>query len=337
MSCEVERRPSVMAAASESLSLLAPPHAAGFEPFHHGGESTAASAEPQTDRTGISAWCGRLIKLALAVVVLAALYRAADWKAVLAVLASLDGLWLAAALSMFVPQTAVSAWRWQGLTAGIHRISLMTALRQTLAASALNLVVPSKLGDLSKAGMLPRQAIKPAAGLVVLEKGSDVAALLVLLGLGWLGADGPMIATIAVALVASAAWGFARIPLLSGGRLGRLLDLRQAAGLASASLLLWMLHLVQFDLFLRAAGVHVSASDVLGRVPVAIFAGLVPVTLWGIGTRDGALMWLFADVTTPAVMAGVGLLTALRYLVPGVAGIACLRGVWAQRTDRAEG
>src|SRR5690606_18407032 len=114
-------------------------------------------------------------------------------------------LWLAAALSMFVPQTAVSAWRWQGLTAGIHQISLMTALRQTLAASALNLVVPSKLGDLSKAGMLPRQAIKPAAGLVVLEKGSDVAALLVLLGLGWLGADGPMIATIAVALVASAA------------------------------------------------------------------------------------------------------------------------------------
>ena len=310
-------------------SPVVAPQAAVLELLALGGDA-AAPVAPVPARKLRAVWRGRLIKLTMAIVVLAVLYRAADWRAVLAVLASLDGLWLAGAFAMFVPQTLVSAWRWQGLAAGIQRISLATALRQTLAASALNLVVPSKLGDLSKAGMLPRQAMTPAAGLVVVEKGSDVAALLVLLGLGWLGANSFAVVLLTGAVIAGAAWGFAAAAVPASG-LGRLLGWRQAAGLASASLLLWMLHLAQFDLFLRAAGVHVSATDILSRIPVAIFAGLVPLTLWGIGTRDGALMWLFADVTTPAVMAGVGLLTALRYLVPGVAGIPCLRGVWASR------
>ena len=330
MACEVDQQPASKTP-SRLATPVAPPHAVTFERFTFDSDG-AATAEPAPAPSGLAAWRGRLIKLTMAAIVLAVLYRAADWRAVLAVLASLDGLWLAAAFGMFVPQTLVSAWRWQGLAAGIQPLSLVTALRQTLAASALNLVVPSKLGDLSKAGMLPREAIKPAAGLVVLEKGSDVAALLVLLGLGWLGADGLVVATMAGVLIATALWGFGKAAIPAGGRLGRLLGMRQAAGLASASLLLWMLHLAQFDLFLRAAGVHVSATEVLARVPVAIFAGLVPLTLWGIGTRDGAMMWLFADVTTPAVMAGVGLLTAMRYLVPGLAGIPCLRVVWAKRT-----
>ena len=59
----------------------------------------------------------------------------------------------------------------------------------------------------------------------------------------------------------------------------------------------------------------------------AIFAGLLPVTLWGIGTRDVALVWMFADVAPAPAMAVVGMLTALRYIVPGLAGIPCLSGI----------
>lgn len=296
------------------------------------GEPIPAPTSTTEQHVAKAAW-PRLLKLALAVAFLAALYWAADWRAVATVLGSLDGAWLAAALVLFVPQTAVSAWRWQGLAGGVHRLSFTTALRQTLAASAVNLVVPSKLGDLSKAGMLPRQVMKQTAGLVMLEKGSDVAALLGLLVLGCLGIHPAALAAMAAMALVATAWGFAG--RLSGGpsaaangALRSLSSVRRAAAVASSSMLLWMLHLAQFDLFLRAAGVEVSAADVLARVPVAIFAGLIPLTLWGVGTRDGALVWLFADMAAPAVMAGVGLLTALRYIVPGVAGIACLRGVW---------
>jgi len=84
-------------------------------------------------------------------------------------------------------------------------------------------------------------------------------------------------------------------------------------------------------LMLLAAGVSVGFDVSLARVPAAIFAGLLPLSLCGIGTRDGALIWLFSDVAPAGTMAAVGLLTATRYLVPGAAGIPF---VW-KREQRA--
>src|SRR6266508_1190822 len=96
----------------------------------------------------------RLTKGLVAVALLVALYWAADWRAVLGAAGDLKAGWFAAAMLLFVPQTLASALRWRALARGLCRVSVGQALRQTLAASALNLVVPSKLGDLSKAGML---------------------------------------------------------------------------------------------------------------------------------------------------------------------------------------
>jgi hypothetical protein len=93
-----------------------------------------------------------------------------------------------------------------------------------------------------------------------------------------------------------------------------------------ATLALWALHLTQIDLFLKAAGVFVPCQTMLARVPVAVFAGLLPVSFCGLGTRDAALVWLFADVADAPTMAAVGLLTALRYLAPGAVGIGLLGG-----------
>src|SRR6185503_9427590 len=120
---------------------------------------------------------------------LAALYTAADWRSVGRVLASLDAGYLVAGLLLFVPQTLVSAARWRRLVAPLAAISFGEAMRQTLAASALNLIVPSKLGDLSKAAMLPLAGPGDrarAGGLALLEKGADVAALALLWLSGWL-------------------------------------------------------------------------------------------------------------------------------------------------------
>jgi hypothetical protein len=258
------------------------------------------------------------LKLALALALLAALYCAADWRAVGGALAALDPWLLAAALLLFVPQTLVSAWRWRALVGGLCPIELREALRQTLVASAWNLAAPSKLGDLSKAAMLPRldHRQRAAAGaLVALEKGADVAALTGLLACGasGLGLGG---ATIGLAVLAGgcALLRIARgVPASLAGRV---------PALTAWSLGLWLLHLAQIDLFLKAAGVWVAPEVSLSRLPVAIFAGLLPIALWGVGPRDAALVWLFADVAPQATMAAVGLLTALRYLVPGAAGIA---------------
>lgn len=256
------------------------------------------------------------------VILLICLYHSADWQQVLAALRRLHPGYLAAAMFLFVPQTVASAWRWQALVAPVCRISLRAALRQTLAASALNLAVPSKLGDLSKAAMLPvlpRERLGLAAR-VTAEKLSDVIALAALLAAGWLGMGSSALACALAAIwvVHALVIRVPRIPLAWWS-------------LVPGSLTLWCLHLAQLHLFLLAAGVPVSPAETLARVPLAIFAGLVPVALMGIGTRDAALVWLFADVAPASTMAAVGLLTALRYLVPGAAGIPLLAGVWPRR------
>lgn len=259
-------------------------------------------------------------KLIVGVGLVAALLTAADWKNVAGVLGSLDRGFLATALLLFVPQSVLSACRWRALVRPLCDISLGEALREVLAASAVNLVVPSKLGDLSKAAMLPvaaGAAQAQAGALAVYEKAADLAVLLALLacGLWWPGR-----------IVLPAA-------LIALGVVSRYTGLwRPAAGLGFRTVLLWMLHLGQIHYFLLAAGVERSFTDTLARVPWAIFAGLLPVAWCGIGTRDSALVWLYADVTPTPVMAAVGLLTALRYLVPGAVGIPLLLASWSGRT-----
>jgi glycosyltransferase 2 family protein len=262
----------------------------------------------------------RPVQIASALVLLAALYAAADWRAVGRAIAGLDAACLIAALALFVPQTLLSAWRWRRWIGPVSKITLAAAVRQTLASSALNLVVPSKLGDLSKAAMLPKlsAAGRARASLfVAAEKGADVV---VLAGVLLWGAGGLPV------------WGLVTllfVVVLTGRGLSRIADgsARMAShslSLAAATLALWGLHLAQFDLFLKAAGVFVPVATVLARVPTAIFAGLLPVSFCGVGPRDAALIWLFADVADTPTMAAVGLLTALRYLVPGAAGIPLL-------------
>ena len=263
----------------------------------------------------------RAAKVTVAVILLVALYTMADWRAVARAVAGLDPGYLVPALILFVPQTLVSAARWRFLAAPVCRISLLEGTRQTLAASALNLVIPSKLGDLTKALMLPVEpADRVKAGRwVVFEKISDVAALSAFVVVGSIAVDCRILTGVA-ALLLALFWLTGRSTL----RLPRDSILTRATICAAWSIVLWSLHLLQIHWFLLAAGVETSLAVTAARVPLAIFAGLLPVSFCGLGTRDAALVWLFSDTAPAATMAAVGALTALRYLVPGLAGIALL-------------
>jgi len=225
---------------------------------------------------------------------------------------------------LFVPQILVSAIRWRLFVADGCGISLVESVRQTLTAAAWNLALPSKLGDFSKAAMLPLGTLKRRAAatrFVVYEKLADVAALLALYGWAssplapnrWTQPGGGLLVLVAAtALIGISGRGSFR--------------LRQAPMLAALSLTLWSLHLLQFDLFMKSAGVFSPCDVTLSRIPLAIFAGLLPISFWGLGTRDAALVWLFADSAPASTMAVIGALASLRYVIPGLAGLAMLRG-----------
>ena len=265
-------------------------------------------------------------KIAATLAIAAVLWQSADWREVARQASSIDRTALLLALAMFLPQVVVSAWRWRLLMRPLAIFGLKESVRQTLIASALNLVVPGKLGDVGKAAMvadLGATERKHAAFRAVWEKVADVAVLLCGIALGASGKPVWVALAVAVAVVGLVAWERRR--LRRGGTKFELTTL------VAMTALLWTFHFTQLILFLVACGVNVALPAAMQRMAIAIFAGLVPATFCGIGTRDAALVYLFADVAPASTMAVVGLLTALRYLIPGAAGIPLL---WTWRSQQ---
>lgn len=115
------------------------------------------------------------------------------------------------------------------------------------------------------------------------------------------------------------------------GRIGRILadivdilrDGKTTAILSFYTLLMWALALVQISLFFAATGAEVPLQSVFLRMPIAMLIGQIPVTMSGMGTRDGAMLYLFAGLATAEQILAIGFLfTIFRYWVPAVAGLA---------------
>jgi glycosyltransferase 2 family protein len=95
---------------------------------------------------------------------------------------------------------------------------------------------------------------------------------------------------------------------------------RFAAILASAAIL-WVLHLAQFSLALRAASGSADTALLWSRVPMAIFIGLLPITFAGVGTRDAAMVYFLAATTGEGVAMALGVFATLRYVLVALAGL----------------
>ena len=76
---------------------------------------------------------------------------------------------------------------------------------------------------------------------------------------------------------------------------------------------------------IKAFDDSVSSTHVFAATPPSIIAGIVPVSLWGVGTRDGSLAYFLQGVTEPenAVSAGF-FYTVLVYWLLGLIGLPAL-------------
>lgn len=264
-------------------------------------------------------WRSRVVRAIIALAIICALYLTIDVGRVIAALESLDTSYVVAGMCLFVPQLFVSALRWTYFLRPLGEVPLRESVRATLAANAYNLVLPGKLGDFSRVSLVETALWKPATLSVVLEKVFDVVALLVFALFGLLGLDWSFISIVLALLfliaLASKCWGYGESTHLLRRKSHRWLML------VLLTLGIWTLHLVQIFLFCQAAETNLATATFLSRVPWAIFAGLIPLSLWGIGLRDAALVALFSTEVPHEKMAAVGVLTTSRYLIPGLIGI----------------
>ena len=81
-------------------------------------------------------------------------------------------------------------------------------------------------------------------------------------------------------------------------------------------------------IFFRAIGIQISLLPAFAIIPVAIFTGMIPVTLGGMGTRDTAFILLFSQFGTNAQLLGVGMLFSFfRYWLPAIIGLPFMSGL----------
>lgn len=308
----------------------------------------------------------RIIGIVVSVGLLAALIRHVDTGALMANFRRTHWGLFCAALALFVPQILVIAWRWKRLLAPFTPLPLAESVRLVLAGSSMNLLMPGKLGDLTKGWFLARQSHVSTAlglGVVAFEKMLDVAALAAVMLGGTLymfaRARGDAPAAQLHLLVLPAVLGMAAVAAVAllyfvplerlpgygrftrdgaagvGGRVARLLKSShatmatlQARGsrrgeILLLSALIWLLHLVQIYLFFASVSAAPAFGDFVTMVPLAIFVGLIPISLAGFGTRDAALVLLLPSLPASAVLAA-SFYVNLRYILPAVAGVPYL-------------
>ena len=280
------------------------------------------------------------------------LFRNVPFATVRDLLASADAgpLILGIAITAIFP--LLSAWRWKAILDGLgHRLPLGESFTLIMACWPLATFTPSKGGDLARAWFLRgRSPVSLVLGSVLAERLIDVLVLLAfcLAGSLWFGWD--LLAAASGGLLAAGLIGTAillavRLPMPERLRpkVDRLLMalrvvLRRPGLLAvvlAATIANWMASVVQTWLFYRALGADAPFGSVLAALPAAIFVGLVPVTLMGMGTRDAALIRLLSPVAAAPVSLGAGLLYSLcGYWLPGLAGIPFLRRALVRESAR---
>ena len=216
-------------------------------------------------------------------------------------------------------------------------ISYSRCFFANLCGLSLNLILPARGGDLVKMVYLRKNgepAWKKLAGVVVLERAFDVLAL------GLLGLAASIIFGIHKAAIAAGSVTIViSIILLFITRIRSMPIIGKKAEIFSSTIVIarnrklfqfgclcmcclcWTANLTVMGLLLNALDNSYSLPLAFAVTPPSIFAGMVPVSLWGIGTRDGALAYFMNGMTSPEIAISAGCLyTALVYWLLGLVG-----------------
>ncbi|MBZ8181206.1 lysylphosphatidylglycerol synthase transmembrane domain-containing protein [Oscillatoria salina] len=301
----------------------------------------------------------RLISLAVSLVILAIIYGKIDFQGLIEVLENCNLWWLLISLGMVIPLTTFTAWRLQQLMPKKARLGFGEANRLILAASVLNMILPSKMGDIAKAYFLKQRghlAGGLALSLVVFEKACDLLSLLLWCAFGlllypqkdwlfWLMtacvAGGFIVGVLLLSYRSFADVFFLVARSIAPQKSLRLKlqklqsswremhayfwrDKKQLLKVSLTSIFIWFLHLLQIWLFILTLNAWTPFLANLALSPLAILAGLLPLTFAGVGTRDAALIAFYEPYFAATTAAALGILCTSRYLLPAIGGLPFL-------------
>ncbi|MBK6916750.1 MAG: flippase-like domain-containing protein [Deltaproteobacteria bacterium] len=300
--------------------------------------ATAAAPEPAARRFRLD-WRILPPLVVTVVVMLVLVRRLAGPEAFFAALAGADWSLLLAAVALVAANLWLAAQRWIVVLAAMGiRLSLARALEAMLATWPLALLTPGRASDVLRGVAIRDVApVLVGTGSVLAERAIDLQSLCLITLVG--GAMvGVRSAVVLAAVLLALEWAVIvlvvrradlvlRLPLLrrrpaqveqlllAFGALLRaprrllvaaLLSLSSwAAAVAMLQTLLWMTH------------AEVDPLRTLALWPAAVLAGMVPITLAGMGTRDGAFVYLLGATGYRPILEGPLLAATFGYAVLG--------------------
>ncbi len=325
------------------ITTAAMPASAQTHPPERAAPETAA---PPSGRSWLTGWGGIVLRVAATLGLITFVLRGIEWRSLRALLAALDWRWFTAGIVTAVGIQVVAGIRWSALARPIgFQHSTAAFVWRFFEGVFFNLCLPSSIGgDVIKAYRLSETTRgRLLAGCTILaDRLAGVSALGVLAGAALLAikfALGP-VATLAVglALLAAAILGFR----LAVGSLDRLLDLlpRQHRLRQFLSQLLpyqqrphlmtqaigWSL-IVQIGASVSVAflalgiGVSLNLGIWFSVVPLIALAMVLPVSINGVGVREGGMALLLAPWGVGREQAvAIGLLWFFATIVTGLIG-----------------
>ncbi len=309
----------------------------------------------------------RLLSLAVSAALLIGLYRSINIREVGLSLRRADVPWLVVSLGMIVPITLLRAVRFLWVAPAGAVAGFGEALRLTLVASALNVFVPGKAGDLIKSYFVRKRgggSAGVAISIVVYERLCDLFGLIFWCMTGWLIARPvttrvpfaiwPLLATIGVTcaiLISSERVADVLRVLIAKAfphrKLRRLRNLAEGwpdllrrlrgrrISVAVFSVFLWLVHVVQMWMFTLALSVSIPFTVCASLSALGLMAGQLPFTIGGLGARDLALVVLLSGYMTPEAAAAMAILISTRSLLPPLAALPIMRPYLSAAVDEA--
>ena len=299
----------------------------------------------------------KFISFAVSLIILSILYWRTDFSQLLTILQNCDWNWLIISMSLILPITMLNAWRLQQLIPTSYQIKFGQAYQLILMANSLNMVLPSKMGDVAKAYFIKEQGHIDGSlslCLIVFEKLCDMLSVLIWCGLGlfFYDAKSQVLEVLSIFIFLGIVGGFVmmfsadfmpylnRIMKKISPRLNqKSKKLRKSWILLNnyiwknklilfkvtiVSLFISFINFLQIWLLIIALNAWTPFLISLALTPLAILAGLLPFTFAGIGTRDAAFIILYQPFLNAPTGAALGLLCTSRYLLPALMGLPFL-------------
>ncbi len=240
---------------------------------------------------------------------------------------------LATCLSFFFPLLCAIRWNIICNCLGAH-LGLWESIKIIMAAWPLASITPAKSGDLIKILFLKNiLTYSHTTGVILAERIMDFVALClyafvwsavfglwdkVIIAAGLLGGVLAFFLVAASPLVqfVPGKWRSFCEQILEASQ-KMCMDWRPFFWIVVVSLLNWFLSFLQTWLCYRAFGVDLSLYHIMAVMPFAIFIGLIPITLSGMGTRDTAIYLLFRNLVDASVTKEIHLMVGFLYSIFG--------------------